>query len=228
MKALERLHDARAAMQERDYERALEQMIWFHNHALQEDYALRGVRLSFALADWIELGEFYPKALQVLRSIRDEKTAQLLVGSGDRQEFIDVSAINEYLEEEAATYSLFVEVRKNDASLADECSRQALPSMVAARDFVLAKEVYGDPVAFLRSLSDSLNEDIDWAREGACKQLEATLDAFVSNYVEDVGMLLSTFAATDGGQRRKFLANLAIEQIKDTECQAQIVSGIGS
>jgi len=228
MKALERLQDARAAIQQCDYERALEQLIWFHNHALEEDVALRGVRLSFALADWVKLGELYPEALQVLRSVRDEKTSKLLSGSGTRQDFIDVSAVNDYLEEVAATYELFGHVKKNGGSLADECSRWALPSIVAAQDFALAKKVYGDPVAVLRSLSDSLNEDIDWIRKRPDKHRDATLDAVVTNYIEDVRMLLSTFESTDGEQRRKSLARFAAERIRDAECRTKVASGVGA
>jgi hypothetical protein len=45
------------------WEEALEKQLWFHNHAFHEP-ALAGVWLSFALADWVSLGECYPPARQ--------------------------------------------------------------------------------------------------------------------------------------------------------------------
>lgn len=227
MKAMDRLQDARAAIQGREYQRALDQLVWFHNHALDEDIALRGVRLSFALADWIELGSMYPKALQVLRSIRNDKTSTLLSGKGSRQAFIDVSAINEYLKDEAATYGLFVQIKGGNADLAHACSQLALPSIVNAGDFALAKEIYGNPDAVISSLADSLNEDIDWSRSRSDKRRDATLNAIVRNFVGDVCMLLTTFEATDGNHRRQSLARQVVEKIHDEDCRAQVASGIG-
>ena len=39
-----------------------------------------GVRLSFALSYWEQLGEVYPPALTALKKTRDDKTALLLDG----------------------------------------------------------------------------------------------------------------------------------------------------
>ena len=42
-----------------------------------------GVRLSFALSDWVELGTLYPKALDTLKGIRAEKTSRFSGRSAD-------------------------------------------------------------------------------------------------------------------------------------------------
>lgn len=42
------------------------EFVWFHEHALEVDRAYRGVRLSFALAFWLELAEQYPIRCHVL------------------------------------------------------------------------------------------------------------------------------------------------------------------
>ena len=99
----DRLDRARGAARSGDYEFALREYIWFHDHALEERPSLYGVRLSYALADWIELGENYPPALRALENIADRKTADLLAGAGDRGTFHDVVSINEYLARERNT-----------------------------------------------------------------------------------------------------------------------------
>lgn len=61
MTASERLKVARAATREGNHETALRELIWFHDHSLEEDPALCGVRLSFALSYWMEVAQVYPR-----------------------------------------------------------------------------------------------------------------------------------------------------------------------
>ncbi|HTD86247.1 MAG TPA: serine/threonine-protein kinase, partial [Candidatus Binatia bacterium] len=67
------LDEAKEQRQHGEYEQALQRHIWYHNHALEFEPSLTGVRLSFALAEWIELGRRYPRARRALIEIRDEK-----------------------------------------------------------------------------------------------------------------------------------------------------------
>lgn len=95
MNADERLNAGQTAAREGRFAEALSEYIWFHEHALEERPSLYGVRLSFALAYWLDLAEQYPAALVSLQNIRDQKTKRLAEGARDRELFIDVSAINE-------------------------------------------------------------------------------------------------------------------------------------
>ncbi|HKB15254.1 MAG TPA: hypothetical protein VKF62_04275, partial [Planctomycetota bacterium] len=56
------LDEAEALREQGKYEEALQKHIWIHEHSLEQDAAFVGVRLSYALSDWIELGAKYPKA----------------------------------------------------------------------------------------------------------------------------------------------------------------------
>src|SRR3954468_1636881 len=94
------------------YEDALRDYIWFHEHALEHEPSLYGVRLSFALWYWIELPDDYPGARTALKRIRDEKTTRLLNGDTNRDLFPDVQSINERLENDEATYELFTALGK--------------------------------------------------------------------------------------------------------------------
>jgi hypothetical protein len=76
------LSDAKDFMTKGQYEEALQRHIWYHNHALEYDQGQTGVRLSFALSQWVELGRRYPKAKQALIEIRDCDTQKLAGGEG--------------------------------------------------------------------------------------------------------------------------------------------------
>jgi hypothetical protein len=98
------------------YENALAKHVWYHQNALQFEPAQYGVRLSFALRAWIELGKSYPPALEKLRSVRDEAGKAVREGKRSRDLFHDFVAINKYLEEEDNTMALFLWLDTNNPS----------------------------------------------------------------------------------------------------------------
>jgi hypothetical protein len=74
-------NEARTLRNAAQYEESLQREIWFFNHALEYDQGLAGVRLSFTLSDWAELGRRYPKAVQALIEIRDHDMQQFMLGT---------------------------------------------------------------------------------------------------------------------------------------------------
>jgi hypothetical protein len=56
------LDDAREFSLGGKFKEALERHIWFHNQALEKEPTYYGVRLSFALSDWVALGRKHPEA----------------------------------------------------------------------------------------------------------------------------------------------------------------------
>ena len=112
------LEQTRVLVSNGEYSQALERMIWYHDNALKHDSGHSGVRLSFALVNWIQLGEKYPKAITSLKSIRDRKTQHILSGTTELKLFRDVFAINNYLEDNQSLliYSLLL-LKKNLSSV---------------------------------------------------------------------------------------------------------------
>ena len=102
------LERARTARLEGRYEDALRDHLWFHENALAVEPGLAGVRLSFALRDWIYLAEQFPLARRALQGLRDRDTERMLNGGESRELFRDIVAINSALGEERATQDLFV------------------------------------------------------------------------------------------------------------------------
>lgn len=104
------------------YEEALQRHLWLHHHALETDPSFSAVRLSFWLSDWFELGRRYPKAKQALIEIRDRDIREFATGHGHLDLFMDVSRINTYLQEEAATLILLKSIEQLDPALAKQCA----------------------------------------------------------------------------------------------------------
>src|SRR4051812_9051491 len=97
------LNEALTLTKQGKYEEALQKHLWFHENALKHDKALAAVRLSFALSDWVELGKKYPKARKALVAIRDKNTKSVSEGKGNFDLFMEIAAINRYLNERAKT-----------------------------------------------------------------------------------------------------------------------------
>lgn len=140
------------------YEEALQHHIWYHNHALEYDQGQGGVRLSFALADWIELGRQYPKARRALIEIRDRDTEQLSSGAGGFKLFMDVDYINSYLDDAAATRTLFKKIESTDKSLARQCFPMVEPLLLQQGEYDACLKYIGDPRDAFQGICNSRAE----------------------------------------------------------------------
>ena len=139
------LDDAKRFTQNGEYEKALERHVWFHNNALKIRPSYYGVRLSFALGYWVELGEKYPKALEKLKSIRDEKTSRLIAGEYNRELFHDVGSINDNLREIVKTVELFEYFHKKNPQFAESVFDIANDSLFINKQYSLARKYLGNP-----------------------------------------------------------------------------------
>ncbi len=190
MNAHDRLHAAQAAAREGRHAAALREYVWFHDNALKEEPALYGVRLSFALAYWMDLAESYPEARRKLEEIRDRKTATLAAGKGDHALFHDVTSINRSLDEETETYRLFKKLLVSAPLNATAWGDLAREAIVKAGDFKLAAKYSDHPEDALLRYSASLNADV--ARPVADPtQRRRRLDAFAHIYADRVGMRIA-------------------------------------
>ena len=152
-----RLHAAWLGARAGRHEEALREYLWFHEHALEEDRHLNGVRLSYALAHWKELADVYPPALKALVDIRDRKMDVLLAGVRSWDLFHDVVSINERIDREYETWALFDTVALHDPAFAKRCASIALPSLIKEGDFALAARFLPDSESTIRDHAAFMN-----------------------------------------------------------------------
>jgi tetratricopeptide (TPR) repeat protein len=127
------------------YKEALERHIWFHDHALEHQPSMYGVRLSFALSSWKEMGAQYPKAIEALVEIRDRKMKSLLDGKESHELFHDVASINEVLEQPEKTVSLFEQLDEKQPKAAKGYWNVAKDAVIDAKRYDLARKYIGNP-----------------------------------------------------------------------------------
>lgn len=223
--ALERLNAARQAAREGRHEEALRELLWFHHHALEENRALAGVRLSYALHYWLDLGKSYPPAKQALLDLREQTAQRLRQGEGKRALFHDVAAIDDRLGQACATYELYLALAERFPALAAECAPLALPAIVAAKDYLLAHQLRSDPETRIRSSALVLRQDIHdikHRRFTRAPQRWASIKTYTESVRRDVEI---TAGIGECGEARR-LAALAAELIYDPSLRAEVRVGI--
>jgi hypothetical protein len=147
---------------------ALKKHIWFHDHALEIRKSYYGVRLSFALAYWMELAQKYPPALAALRKIRDKKTASLSRGKASRALFHDVESINDRLKESTATVALFRRIDIMNERFASSIYELADEAIIAAGEYTLARKHLGDPTMRFEIAQRNFEEGMQHAKTSRC------------------------------------------------------------
>lgn len=187
----ERLMAGRVAAQEGRYADALREYVWFHEHALTHLPSLYGVRLSFAFADWVDLGKSFPEARLALEEIRDRKAALLTSGQGDRHLFHDVESINQSLGADLETYRLFCEMLRTAPLNAAAWADLAQEAIVKAGDFKLAAQYSDAPEDALLRYSQSFNRDVAELKKGDRKRNARVLDAYVHFYADRVAAVVA-------------------------------------
>jgi hypothetical protein len=184
--------EANEMMQRGEYEPALQRQIWLHNHSTEINPAMRGVRLSFYLADWVELGRRYPKAKQALMEVRDLKTREFEEGRGYSQLFQDINSINNYLNADDATTALFKRIDKLDPALAGQCIHFARTALVKNHEYELCLGYIPDAQADFERIHSSWDEEV--ARAGSQRDVQQFRQLADNRFVTSASQLIEILA----------------------------------
>jgi len=161
------LSDARDDQDAGRYEEALAKHLWFHEHALEHGSDYHGVRLSFALSWWSELGQEYPPALVRLRETRD-RTREKILGTEERGDlvdaFADLAAINRWLQEDSHTRQTFEILDFRDSVAARRVYRAAQPALVRSKAYQLCGRYLDSKKAF-EELKELFVNDLQMAND---------------------------------------------------------------
>lgn len=200
---------ARKYYRQGQYEKALQDHIWFHENALTCKPSLYGVRLSFALIDWIELGRKYPKARNALIDLRNRKADLLKKRQGTPELFHDVTSINKYLHETRKTVDLYKELTDCDFDLAKQCYDLAKDELIAHGEFTLCNRMMAAPLFIVRDMRNMLDRNIQIYRSSQWAD-KAHLDWSIAHYLREAEQTVIVLAENDRlVEAKRFLADAA-------------------
>ena len=222
----EALREARELLREGKYEDALQKHVWFHEHALEIRPELAGYRLSHALNDWAKLGDVYPRALEVMVSIRDHGVQQIVDGEGSFELFNDVAAINRTLGAIDETYELFLIVHERHPVLAPRCFFIARELLVEHQEYELCDayiEDYQHEVAQLRLRWEMTLES---ARRDP--EHEKVLLVVLANlrFARGVASLVEVLSGVDRHEDAAAIQEAALQVLDDDEIRRALATAI--
>jgi hypothetical protein len=216
------LAEAVSLMQQGEYEQSLQKHLWFHDHALEHNPALAGVRLSFALGYWTELGELYPPARQELLAVRDRKAKAVADGQGSFGLFFDVAAINSYLHEQPQTVALFRLLHGSYPDLARQCYQVAEADLVAHREYETCLCYVPDPLARFEAIRQSHQMKLEIAGENAALD-SAEFRSYVElSFASEACRLIEILAGAGRGQDAERVRELALAVGAGDEARAAL------
>jgi hypothetical protein len=184
------LDEARAAFRDENYGSALERYEHFFDHALDEDaHSLYGVRLSYCLSEWAELGTVYPLAMRRLEEKANESLA-LLTQTREPERFHDFVAICRYLDREPEPIHQFLRFSSSDRDLASLVIRFIWDALVQDRQWSVCETYLAEPKEKYESALMKFDEAMEICRSEPTfggKELEEKIEGW---YVRDVSNIL--------------------------------------
>jgi hypothetical protein len=121
------------------FEEALEHYIWFREHALTYQPAMVGVRNSFALMYWRNLGEVYPPARAAMVDELNATLDEFRENPENARLFSDVQALHRYLYQEHKTLEFFELLANERPDAAQAAWRFVSPLAIESRRFDLLR-----------------------------------------------------------------------------------------
>ncbi len=210
------LQEAKADMRGRRYEVALSKHVWYHENALALRPSLSGVRRSFALSHWLELGEVYPPALEKMKQVRDETEKRIRDQKRVRVRFVDFHdfvALNRTLREEQRTAEVFQWLDETDEDDAQRVFRIARPALVKRRAYQLCG-MYIAPERDLSRIAQFYTMDLKRADERFGKRYREFVER---KFLNDVTTLVAILVQNDRKEEAAEAANEAKKIVKDPD-----------
>jgi len=189
------LKEAEADAKAGKYADALAEHIWFFQNALKYDSGEYGVRLSFALSDWVELGQVYPPAFEKLKAFRDKAETNVREGKSISDNFSDFESINEYLKEDAKTADLFIWLDSNKPDSAKDVFDVAQPALVKSKQYAVLGKYIQNPFSLYDNAVLAYERNVELAKDPKFgKQVQ---DFGESKFKNETATLIALLVVTD-------------------------------
>ena len=226
-------NEANQLKAEGQYEGALDRYRWYWDHALQYEPSLYGVRLSFLLSEWTEMGRHYPPARQALLDIRTHDEKELLAGRGDSLLFNELCSLNQYLHEEEATYKLFKKIERQDAARAKQFFPFVQPLLVKHGEYTRSYNYIGDSDARFGQIRQTweVEKQSEKTREETAKRVGSSGTGYHPplptkfadpRFVEETRQLIQILVKSGYKAKAESLRGQALELVQDPKLESAV------
>lgn len=205
-----------------NYDVALQKLLWFHEHALSIRPSLSGVRLSFALGYWYELGERYPPAREKMIEVRDAAVTRCREQEFPFEAFKEVCAFNRKLDQSHLSVELFLEAEEKFPESAKTIYHVAKDSLIEAERYDVCNP-YLDAdkrFQFVKRIYDETQQMNDE------HPLPGEDDPYLANrfFIRRIGTLIGLLVKNGRGDEAEAVKAKALE-VMDNEKIRRVIDG---
>lgn len=218
------LNEAREDHTAGRYHLALAKYVWFHNHALEHSPSLSGVRLSFALADWLKLADEFPPAMTELKQVRERAEARFRRSGGDFAAFHDFASLNRHLGEEARTAEAFKLLDRMDSEAARRVYRLAERALLSQSEYGICGKYIEPEVQLAEAVhAYRITRDHEAQRAPTGRRPPPVARRF---FVQDVATLIALVVQDDRHQQAQEVFDAAIGELDDEPFRAALYAAM--
>jgi hypothetical protein len=149
---------------DKQYSQALDAYKYFFEES-KNSSGMGGVRVSFALSSWAELGKVYPPAYDALVKMSNDRKTTILAGKGTFNLFQEYESINSYINKNNETLETFLFVHKNFPSQAPDFYVVSRELIIEAKQYDLVKIYTEDLIYAFESLRNRREYDLSQFRK---------------------------------------------------------------
>jgi len=220
---LEDLHNIQNLVKNEQYKLALQKHVWFHEES-KSSSGMAGVRLSYAISDWVELGNKYPPALIELRRIRDDNKGKMFSGKGTFNDFHDFSSINRELGEEIETIELFSVLSKTYPIQAKLLYHVVEDLLIEKKEFELVDKYMEDPIFKYETLRHSREYSLSYARKNAKESSSISVEYNDNLFVDETSKLINALLILNKKPEAIEIHRRAMHYFKSKKLESIIIS----
>lgn len=202
---------------------ALKAHIWFHEES-RKSAGMGGVRLSYAIADWVKLSESFTPARTELLNLRNRYESKLTEGKGGFDEFHDLSAINQYIGQEGHTYQVFKELHERNPDIAESCYHVAEKLLIQNKEYEICSKYMKDPSAAFENIRHMRELNIGIAKENVKLNDEEFISHIDKSFIEDTLNLITLLVSLKEIGKAKEIKEKAISYFPHEKIQNASVS----
>lgn len=172
---------------EKKYEEALEAHKKYFKDSKGTSAA--GVRLSFGLSSWAELGKVYPPAHMALLQMAAERKDLIYSGKAEFDDFQEYESINSYINRQGDTIETFFYLEKHFPQQAQRLFPLVEDLFVAKKQYEVIKKYAGDPIYEFENLRNRREYSLSQLRN---KSMGYSLTQINTEFNEKYQTLLET------------------------------------
>lgn len=220
------LKQARQACSDGEFAKSLELYEYFFDNALAHSPSLTGVRLSYCLAYWADLGEQYPPAL-----LRLEQRAQASLHQFEQTRephwFHEFSAMCDSLNRPHEPIDRFVQLHATDPELAKRVVNMVWEGLIDEQRWDVCAVYIGYPAKRYRDALYKFDTTLALSRDRPMERA-AELEGFAAEaYVYDVARLMLVLGETGHADAAAEIQRTALDDM-DTRGRPELGARIGA